>query len=424
MHTDRRIGEIWRCSHMESTMKRVSPHAVAMDSAQLARIGSHLQQQYITPGKIPGCLTLVARRGQPCYIEALGMRDVERGVAMTEDTIFRIYSMTKPITSLAIMRLYEEGLLALNDPVHRYIPSWEKLAVRKGGCWPLFDTTPCRRPMTVRDLLMHTSGLTYDFMRATNIDRAYRKQGVGLVKPGYTLQTMIEQLAELPLEFSPGERWNYSVSTDVLGYLVELISGMSFADYLQENIFDPLGMVDTAFEIAPDKLDRFASCYLRDASGRMVLQDDSQASQFAERSFLSGGGGLVSTLHDYFRFCQMLYNGGSLDGQRIIGSRTLAYMHRNHLPNGTDMSQFAMGSFSETAYEGIGFGLGFAQKVDPVRNGYPASEGSYFWGGLASTLFWIDPHEQLIVIFLTQLIPSNTYNFRGQLESLVYAALD
>jgi CubicO group peptidase (beta-lactamase class C family) len=343
---------------------------------------------------------------------------------MTEDTIFRIYSMTKPITSLAIMGLCEQGLLGLNDPVHRFIPSWKKLAVHKGGAWPQFVTEPCKRPMTVRDLLMHTSGLTYDFMRATNIDRAYRKQGVGLAKPGYTLQTMIEQLAELPLEFSPGERWNYSVATDVLGYLVEHISGISFADYLQQTLFDPLGMVDTAFEISPDRLDRFASCYLRDPSGAMVLQDDSQASQFASRSFYSGGGGLVSTLHDYFRFCQMLLNGGSLDGQRIIGPRTLAFMCRNHLPKGEDMSRLAMGSFSETGYEGVGFGLGFAQKVDPVRNGYPGSEGSYFWGGLASTLFWVDPREQLIVIFLTQLIPSNTYNFRGQLEALVYAALD
>ena len=405
-------------------MECVSAESVAMNKSQLARIGDHLQQRYIDPGRIPGSLTLVARGAKPCYIEALGMRDVERARPMTEDTIFRIYSMTKPITSLAIMGLCERGLLGLNDPVHRFIPSWKKLAVHKGGAWPQFVTEPCKRPMTVRDLLMHTSGLTYDFMRATNVDRAYRKQGVGLAKPGYTLQTMIEQLAELPLEFSPGERWNYSVATDVLGYLVERISGMSFADYLQQTIFDPLGMVDTAFEIAPDKLDRFASCYLRDPGGAMVLQDDSQASQFASRSFYSGGGGLVSTLHDYFRFCQMLLNGGTLDGQRIIGSRTLAFMCRNHLPKGADMSRLAMGSFSETGYEGVGFGLGFAQKVDPVRNGYPGSEGSYFWGGLASTLFWVDPREQLIVIFLTQLIPSNTYNFRGQLEALVYAALD
>ncbi len=405
-------------------MERVTPESVAMNSAQLARIGTHLQQGYIDPARIPGSLTLVARQGQPCYVQALGMRDLERAMPMTEDTIFRIYSMTKPITSLAIMSLYERGLVALNDPVHRYIPGWRKLAVRKGGSWPLFTTEPCKRPMTVRDLLMHTSGLTYDFMRASNIDRAYRKQGVGLMRPGYTLQTMIDQLARLPLEFSPGERWNYSLATDVLGYLVELISGMSFPDYLRRTIFEPLGMVDTAFEISPDKLDRFASCYMLDADGNMVLQDDGQDSQFAERSFFSGGGGLVSTLHDYFRFCQMLHNGGSLDDRRIIGSRTLAYMRRNHLPNGVDMSQIAMGSFSETAYEGVGFGLGFAQKVDPVRNGHPGSKGSYFWGGLASTLFWIDPIEELTVIFMTQLIPSSTYNFRGQLEALIYAALD
>lgn len=405
-------------------MERVTPESVSIASSQLERIGIHLQQRFIDPGKIPGSLTLVARRGQPCYLQALGLRDVERGMPMTEDTIFRIYSMTKPITSLALMTLYERGLVSLNDPVHRFIPSWKKIAVRKGGSWPLFTTESCKRPMTVRDLLMHTAGLTYDFMQASNIDYAYRKLGVGFAKPGYTLHNMIEQLAELPLEFSPGERWNYSVATDVLGYLVEVISGMSFADYLRQTIFEPLAMVDTGFEISRDKLDRFASCYQRDLAGNMILHDDGQASQFAERSFISGGGGLLSTMHDYYRFCQMLHNRGSLDGQRIIGSRTLAYMSRNHLPNGGDMSQYAMGSFSETGYEGVGFGLGFAQKIDAVKNGYPASEGSYFWGGLASTLFWIDPAEELTVIFMTQLIPSSTYNFRGQLESIIYAALD
>ena len=322
------------------------------------------------------------------------------------------------------MTLYERGLFSLDDPVHRFIPAWRKLRVRKAGSHPLFLTVPCERPMTIRDLFMHTSGLTYDFMQASNVDAAYRELDVGLPRRGYTLQKMIDQLATLPLEFSPGERWNYSLATDVLGYLVEVISGQSLPEYMQQAIFEPLGMVDTSFEIPPDKVDRLASCYERNLQKEVVLQDDGQDSHFTRRTFWSGGGGLLSTAADYYRFCQMLLNGGSLEGRRVIGSRTLQFMTRNHLPGARDMSQFATGSFSETAYEGVGFGLGFANKLDPVRNGFPASVGSYFWGGLASTLFWVDPQEDLAVVFLTQLIPSSTFNFRGQLESIVYAALE
>jgi CubicO group peptidase (beta-lactamase class C family) len=271
---------------------------------------------------------------------------------------------------------------------------------------------------------MHTSGLTYDFLHATNLDRAYRKLKLGRPAPGYTLQGMIDQLAGLPLEFSPGESWNYSVATDVLGYLIEVISGQSLPEYLEQALFRPLGMTDTSFEIGPDKVSRFASCYERNLAKKLVRQDDGQDSRYTDLSFYSGGGGLLSTTSDYYRFCRMLLNGGTADGERVIGSRTLEFMTRNHLPGGVDMSKIALGSFSETVYEGVGFGLGFATKVDAAKNGSPATEGSYFWGGLASTLFWIDPSEDLIVIFMTQLMPSSTFNFRGQLESLIYAALD
>ncbi len=402
----------------------VSPESVGMNSGQLARVGEHLRARYVDPGKIPGSITLVARHGRVCYLDTAGRRDVERDTPMTADTILRIYSMTKPVTSVALMTLYERGLFSLDDPVHRFIPSWKKLRVRKGGSHPLFLSVPCERPMTVRDLFMHTSGLTYDFMHASNVDAAYRELSVGLPRRGYTLQQMIDQLAALPLEFSPGQRWNYSVATDVLGYLIEVISGQSLPEYMRSAIFEPLGMVDTSFEIPAEKVDRLASCYERNLQKEMVLQDDCRDSHFASRTFWSGGGGLLSTAGDYYRFCQMLLNGGSLEGRRVIGSRTLQFMTRNHLPGGMDMSQFATGSFSETVYEGVGFGLGFANKVDPVRNGFPASVGSYFWGGLASTLFWVDPQEDLVVVFLTQLIPSSTFNFRGQLESIIYAALE
>jgi CubicO group peptidase (beta-lactamase class C family) len=405
-------------------LELVAPEAVGMNAGQLARVGEHLRKRYVEPGKIPGSVALVARRGQVCYLDVAGQRDVERGTPMTADTIVRIYSMTKPITSLALMTLFERGLFSLDDPVHRYIPAWKGLRVRKGGSLPLFDTVPCKRPMTIRDLLMHTSGLTYDFMQASNIDAAYRELKLGWPRPGYTLQEMIDQLAQLPLEFSPGERWNYSVATDVLGYLIEVISGQSLPDYLHSTLFEPLGMVDTSFEISADKVSRLASCYQRNLHKQMVLSDDGQDSKYLHTSFWSGGGGLLSTVHDYYRFCQMLLGGGSLEGRRIIGSRTLAFMTRNHLPGGVDMGQFATGSFSETIYEGVGFGLGFASKLDPVGNGFPCSVGSYFWGGLASTLFWVDPVEELVVVFLTQLMPSSTFNFRGQLENIVYAALE
>jgi len=402
----------------------VSPESVGMDSRQLARVGEHLRRRYVEPGKIPGSIALVARRGRLCYLDVAGQRDVARGTPMSADTIVRIYSMTKPVTSVALMTLCERGLFSLDDPVHRYIPAWRKLRVHKGGIHPLFLTTPCARAMTVRDLLMHTSGLTYDFMNATNVDAAYRELGVGLPRRGYTLQQMIDQLAELPLEFSPGERWNYSLATDVLGYLIEVISGQSLPDFMRATLFEPLGMADTGFEIPADKVDRLASCYERNLQKEMVLQDDCRDSHFAQRTFWSGGGGLLSTAGDYYRFCQMLLNGGTLEGRRVIGSRTLQFMTRNHLPGGADMARFATGSFSETIYQGVGFGLGFANKIDPVGNGFPASAGSFFWGGLASTLFWVDPQEALVVVFLTQLIPSSTFNFRGQLENIIYAALD
>jgi CubicO group peptidase (beta-lactamase class C family) len=405
-------------------MKRVDPTAVGMNAAALERVGAHLRAGYVDAGKIPGSLALVARRGEVCYLDVAGMRDVERATPMTADTVFRIYSMSKPITSVALMTLYERGLFSLDDPVHRFIPSWKNLGVRTAGSYPLFETRPCERPMTVRDLFMHTSGLTYDWLRETNIDYAYRKMQVGNPAPGYTLADMVEQLAQLPLEFSPGERWNYSLATDVLGYLVEVISGQSLPDYLEQVIFQPLGMTDTGFNVRPDQVSRLASCYQRNAAKELVCNDDGQNTAFAERCFYSGGGGLLSTLGDYYRFCQMLLGGGSLDGQRILGPRTLEFMTRNHLPGGVDMSEFATGGFSETSYEGVGFGLGFATKLDPVANGYPASRGTFYWGGLASTLFWVDPSEELICLFMTQLMPSTTFNFRGQLEALVYAAID
>jgi CubicO group peptidase (beta-lactamase class C family) len=402
----------------------VKPEDVGLSSSRLARVGTHLAQ-YIEAGKLAGALTLVARRGQVAYCEPLGHLEIERRRPMTRDSIFRIYSMSKPITSVGLMMLYEQGKLQLDDPVHRFIPSWKNLHVFVSGNHPSFATAPAARPMTVRDLLSHTSGLTYGFMERTNVDAAYRRLGVAdRARPGYTLKAMVDTLAQLPLEFSPGTRWNYSVSTDVVGHLIEVISGQPLDAYLRDTIFGPLGMRDTAFVIEEEQIPRFAANYLRQADGPLKLVDDPEQSEYRECSFFSGGGGLVSTAPDYFRFTAMLRNQGELDGVRLLGRKTVELMTTNHLPDGQDLAQLAQaGLFTETAYAGVGFGLGFSVMQSPARAHILGTPGEYAWGGAASTAFWIDPAEDLIVIFMTQLMPSSSYPLRRELRVLTYAAL-
>jgi len=400
-----------------------------LDPDRLARIDEHLERRYIQPRKIAGALTLVARRGELAYLSPVGLMDLERQKPMRDDTIFRIYSMTKPITSVAMMMLWEEGHWQLTDPVHRFIPQWRELRVYQAGTHPNHLTTPVERPMSVRDLMTHQSGLTYGFMNRTNVDAAYRQKGIGgaviggddAPRPG-SLAEFVELLADIPLEFSPGTAWNYSVSTDVLGHLVEVISGQRFDQFLRERIFEPLGMVDTGFSVPPDKVERFAANYQRGADKRLMLIDDPvNSSYLQEPAYPSGGGGLVSTARDYWRFCQMLLNGGELDGHRVLGRKTIDLMTVNHLPDGKDLTQLSVAAYSETASEGVGFGLGFAVTLDPTLTG-GGSKGEYYWGGAASTIFWIDPVEDLTVIFLTQFMPSGTFNFRGQLKQLIYSA--
>jgi len=393
---------------------------------RLARIDSHLKRSYVDPGKIAGALTLVHRRGETAHCSPLGLQDRERGVPMSEDTIFRIYSMTKPITSVALMTLYEHGLFQLDDPVHRFIPAFRDLGVYAGGKHPDFATEPCRRAMTVRDLLTHTSGLTYGFMERTNVDHAYRKLGLGTFGKGFrgNLEAFVDEVATLPLEFSPGTAWNYSVSTDVCGRLVEILSGEPLDRYLKRHLFEPLAMVDTGFQVPDTKRERFAACYMRGPGKKTLLMDDPATSAYLRLpAYFMGGGGLVSTAADYLRFCRMLLGGGELDGARILGRKTIELMTRNHLPGGQDLTQASIGMFAETTMRGTGFGLGFSVTLDPVAAGNAGSVGSYAWGGAASTIFWIDPAEELIVIFLTQLFPSRTFNFRGQLQSIVYGAI-
>jgi len=399
-----------------------APHRAGFSAHRLERITEHLERHYIEPGKIAGCQVLVARRGYPAYFRSFGYMDLERRRPMREDTIFRIYSMTKPITSVALMTLFEQGRFQLNDPVHRFLPSWRQPQVYVSGEGEEIVTRPAARPITFRHLLTHTAGLSYGWGEHP-VDALYRARRI-VRERGETLATFVEKLAEVPLFFDPGERWMYSYATDVCGYLVELLSGKRFDQYLRETIFEPLGMADTDFWVPPEKRDRFAANYERTPEKTLRLIDDPERSPYLEPpTFLSGGGGLVGTTADYFRFCEMLRRGGELDGRRIIGSRTLRLMTRNHLPGNADLRQLALGRFAETPFEGVGFGLGFAVTLDEVQAG-TVGAGDFYWGGAASTIFWVDPREELVVIFMTQLMPSATFNFRGQLRNIVYAAIE
>ncbi len=393
---------------------------------RLARIDRFLTEKYVAPGKLAGTLMMVARHGDIAHLGVTGHADLARGTPMAADTIFRIYSMTKPITSVALMMLVEEGKIALEDPVHRYIPEWKNLSVYAAGTHRTgFQTTPVKRPMQVVDLLRHTSGLTYGFQLRTNVDAAYRAHKIGEIEKAGTLADMIAALGKMPLEFSPGDAWNYSVATDVCGWLVQVVSGQTFEAFLDERLFVPLGMIDTGFHVREGQGHRFASCYQPTREGGIEVQDDAATSGFLTApSFISGGGGLVSTAHDYLRFCRMLANGGTLDGRRYISRKTLDLMTANHLPGNASIAAMSKSLFSEAAYDGIGFGLGFATTMRASQTLMPGSDGDFFWGGAASTFFWIDPEEDLIGIFMTQLIPSSTYPVRRELRTMVYAALD
>ena len=399
----------------------LAPKRAGFAPERINRITEHLDQNYIQRGKIVGCQTLVARHGHVAYFKSQGLMDRERRTPMADDTVFRLYSMTKPIASVALMTLYEQGHFQLNDPVSRFIPSWRGHKVWVSGEGANMETAAPARPMTMRNVLSHTGGLTYG---ATNhpVDRVYREAGVGRGE-GETLGGFADKLAKVPLRYQPGERWMYSLSTDVCGYLVEAISGKRFDQYLQETIFDPLDMKDTSFMVASRKADRFAANYQREADKTLKLIDDPERSNYLKQpTFFSGGGGLTGTTADYLRFCEMLRRGGELGGARILGPRTIELMHRNHLAGGKDLSQMAIGAFSETAYEGVGFGLGFAMTLGQVEAG-GLGGGEYYWGGAASTIFWVDPNEDMVVIFMTQLMPSATFNFRGQLRNIIYSAI-
>jgi len=412
-----------------------SPESAGMSKAALDRVEQHLKLRYIDSGRFPGTQLLIYRRGKIVHSTVQGFADVERKVPVKDDTIFRIYSMTKPITSVAFMMLVEEGRVAIDEPVHKYIPEWKNLGVFQAGTAPAFLTKPPSRPMLIVDLLRHTSGLTYGFQQRSNVDAAYREMRIEELDKGKTLQSVIDELAKLPLEFSPGEAWNYSVSADVIGYLIGKISGKPFEQFLKERIFDPLDMNDTDFFVPAAKARRFAACYsadpqggvtlhATDRKGGLTLQDDPTKSSFlSPPSFFSGGGGLCSTAADYLTFCRALLNGGELGGVRLLGPKTLKLMTSNHLPGGRDLPAMSRSLFSEATYNGIGFGLGFAVTMDPAQTLIAGSPGEFNWGGLATTSFFIDPAEELITIFMTQVMPSSAYPIRRELRTMVYAAI-
>jgi CubicO group peptidase (beta-lactamase class C family) len=321
------------------------------------------------------------------------------------------------------MTLVEEGLIALDDPVAKHIPAWKDLAVYSAGLGP-YLTTPPARPMQVVDLMRHTSGLTYGFQSRTNVDAAYRKLKLEDFHGEHDLEGFIERLAKLPLEFSPGEAWNYSVSTDVVGYLVQKMAQKPLGQVLAERIFEPLKMTDTGFFVREDQRDHFAACYEATPQGGLKLQDDPATSPYLKPPALeSGGGGLVSTAADYLRFANMLLNGGELEGARILSPMTVRLMASNHLPGGKDLTELSRSLFSESTNAGVGFGLGVAVVFDPPRTLVPCSMGEFYWGGAASTAFWVDPVEQVTAVFMTQLLPSSTYPIRRELRTLVYSAL-
>ncbi len=387
------------------------------DTARLARIGRWMDR-WVESGRLAGLSVLVHRHGQTVYQNCAGLADREGGLGMAPDTVVRLYSMTKPLTSVALMMLYEEGRFQLDDAVSRVLPCFADMTV-----WAGEDAAPvhAERAITYRDLLTHTSGLTYGFMHATAVDALYRQAGVDFQTSPLSLGELVETAASMPLLAQPGTAWNYSIATDVLGHLVALHSGQEFGDFLTERVLRPLGMTQTGFHVTEALRPRFAANYGPGKDGRAKLVDDPATSIFLRPRLASGGGGLVGTAGDYMRFCRFLLGQGELDGVRLLGRKTVALMMSNHLDG--DMAALGQARFSESTYTGIGFGLGFSVMLDPARAQIVGTPGECAWGGAASTAFWVDPAEDLAVVFLTQLSPSSTYPVRRELRVLTYAAL-
>ncbi len=406
------------------------PAEVGLDGGRLQRLDRRLAR-WVDDGQLPGFLVTVSRHGRLAHVGRYGLRDVENGRPVEEDTRWRVFSMTKPVTSVAAMALYEEGAFELGDPIARWLPEFAETRVYVAGSAQKPVTQPQVEPIRVRHLLTHTSGLTYGFHHAHPVDAMYRAMGHEWgTPPGADSAEVCRQWASVPLVFQPGSEWNYGVSTDVLGRLVEVVTGQSLDAVFQERVFGPLGMTDTSFGLRedddPDTLARLYAAVPGQPGGAptgFAPIDAMGEAAHRRPAFLSGGGGLVSTAPDYLRFAEMLRRGGAFDGGRLLGPRTVAYMVRNHLPGGADLETFGRPLFAETPLRGVGFGLGFSMVLDPVRYGGLASAGEYSWGGAASTAFYVDPVEDVVVTFYTQLLPSSTLPIRAHLRALVNQAI-
>ncbi|MGU3391022.1 serine hydrolase domain-containing protein [Sphingomonas sp. M1A8_2b] len=405
-------------------MKIAEPAAHGFDASRLAAIDTLLQTRYIDSGKLPNAQLLIARDGEIVHFSHEGAAR-EGGKSVNEGSLFRIASMTKPITSVAFMMLVEQGLVAVDTPVHHVLPEFKDIGVYDGGGGGVpFVTKPTAEPMRMVDLLRHTSGLTYSFQNRSNVDAAYREGRLEGWHGGHDLDGFIGALAKIPLEFSPGTAWNYSVATDVLGAIVQRVSGLPLDQFFKERIFAPLKMKDTFFQVPKGKLDRLTDCYtLLPGKGRAMYDRGAESAWSRAPKLLSGGGGLVSTALDYHRFNTMLLNGGELDGARILGRKTLDLMTQNHLPGKSDLATMSKSLFSEASNAGTGFGLGFAITDDVAKTMVPGSKGEFYWGGMFSTAFFVDPVERLSMVFMTQLSPSNMYPIRRELKTMIYAAM-
>lgn len=400
----------------------VGPEEVGFDPARLERLERHLQR-LVDSGLLPGALAVVARGGKVASVTTVGSRDPETGLPFEPDTLVRLYSMTKPIASVALMLLYEEGLVSLRDPVAKFIPAFGDARVYRSGPADAPVTEPVSQPMLVEHVLAHTSGLTYPMTMRDPVDEAYRLSGFAIGGgESYTLAEACERWAALPLVFEPGTEWNYGYSSDVAARLVEVISGRPLQDFLAERIFQPLRMVDTGYAIAEEDVPRLAVLYAYDPPSGRSQPDPNATTPTQIPTYMGGGHGLVSTAADYHCFAQMLARGGELDGVRLLAPRTIELMAANHLPGGAEIAAVSRPSFMSRNYPGRGFGLGVAPVIDAVATGALTSRGEYTWGGAAGTDFWVDPAEEITVVFITQVLRA-AGELRAELRRLVYQAL-
>ena len=405
---------------MRSGMEpQVEAHEVGLDPGRLGRIDAYLRR-YVDAGLLPGWQLAISRGGKIAHASSYGLRHREDSVPVGDDSLFRIYSMTKPIVSVAAMMLYEHGAFQLSDPVGDIIPSFADLSVYSGGSDLRPSTVPAAEPMRMVHLLTHTSGLTYGFVRQHPVDALYRSHGLD-GSGGLDLAALCDRLAGLPLLFEPGSRWAYSMASDVLGRVVEVLSGQSVESFLASRIFEPLGMTETRFGIEESAVTRLARLYSLTQSG---LEPADHLAETVDRpAYPGGGGGLISSARDYHRFTQMLLRGGELDGQRLLGPRIVDFMTRNHLPAGVDLQTYGPPVYSESTMRGVGFGLGFSVDLDAAAAGRPGSPGTYGWGGMAGTRFWVDPAEELTALFFTQAFTGRPLPVREGLRQLVYQAI-